>query len=320
MLFAKHVKAVSVGFAILAVATSLSVLCAEPASPRAEKRARPPQWPPEMLDLFFDDARKQLVGERPNYSQPAVASESNSPTPGNAAEPTAHPEWSKLIDSETIEAEIKRLSQSAAASVATPSDFKGGNYKDCRQSFSLLAVLFAISAEYDSARWYDAAPAMRDLFARAGYNCKVGTDHTYREAIERSQELSELIGGSRPQLPTSERLANWGQVADRPPLMQRLERAHQERLTKWLANERLFDQHQNDLIHEAQLVAALAEVIGREGFEYWDDEQYAEYARNLRNAASDIAAAAEQKDFQSAQKSMSRVTNACNNCHEGYRG
>ena len=122
--------------------------------------------------------------------------------------------------------------------MTTPSEFKGGGYKDCRRHFSVLAVLFAVAAEYDGeVRWQDAAPGLRDLFARAGHNCKVGTDQTYQEADAAQARLADLIGGTRPQAAEAERKADWAQVADRPPLMQRLNMAHQDRLTKWLANE-----------------------------------------------------------------------------------
>jgi hypothetical protein len=288
------------------------------------KRARPPKWSNDVREVFFDDAREKLVGPRPDYSQTTNGTSRPRDAAATPSRTDAAPigaTWSKLIDAETIEAEIKRLAQAVASDVATPSTFKGGAYKQCRRHFSVLAVLFAVAAEYDGAvRWSEVAPALRDLFARAGYNCKVGTDQTYRESLQRNQDLAELIRGSRPQIASAERLADWSQVTDRPPLMQRLEVAHQERLTKWLANEREFTQHRDEVRHEAQLVAAFADVIGREGFEYWDDEQYSQYARDLRQAATDIAAAAELENYEQAKQAIGRATNACTNCHEGYRG
>ena len=291
-------------------------------SDRSAKRARPPKWSADVLDAFFEDAREKLVGERPEYSRSGtenVALDSR-PTPA-ANQPAAGAGWSKLIDAETIETEIKRLGQAVARDVTTPSEFKGGKYQDCRRHFSVLAVLFAIAAEHDQeVRWQDVSPGLRDMFARAGYNCKVGTDQTYQESNQRKQDLAELISGSRPRAPSAERSADWSQVADRPPLMQRMNIAHEERLTKWLANEREFNRHSDDVRHEAQLAAAIADVVSREGFDYWDDEQYAAYARELREAASDVAAAVELDNFEQARRAGSRMTKACADCHEGYRG
>jgi hypothetical protein len=301
------------------VLTSVPLTAAE--GPPKPKRARPPKWTADVLDAFFDDAREKLEGERPDYSAVSAKSPATSQAAKAREGVRSGSSWSKLVDAETIETEIKRLAQAVAMDVTTPSEFKGGKFQDCRRDFSVLAMLFAVAAEYEGeVRWQDVAPGFRDTFARAGYNCKVGTDSTYREANERKTDLSELIAGSRPQVPPANRGADWSQVADRPPLMQRMNIAHEERLTKWLANEREFSEHQDEVRHEAQLAAAIADVIGREGFDYWDDEQYAAYARELRQAATDVAAAAESSNFQQAREAASRMTKACADCHEGYRG
>jgi hypothetical protein len=302
----------------LLVPQGLSLVAAE----REEKRARPPKWSADVLDAFFEDAREKLEGERPDYrtdnTTPTNQSQQDAPT--IAPHSNGASQWSKLIDAETIETEIKRLAQAVAQDVTSPSEFKGGAYQACRRHFSVLATLFAIAAEYDGeVRWQDAAPTLRNLFTRAGYNCKVGTDQTYQEAAQRKQDLADLVSGSRPRAAEAEREAEWGQVTDRPPLMQRLNIAHEERLTKWLANEREFGRNLEDVRHEAQIVASIAEVIGREGFDYWDDEQYAEYARTLRQAATDVAAAVELENFQNAREAGNRMTKACADCHDGYR-
>jgi hypothetical protein len=291
-------------------------------SDRPVKRARPPKWSADVLDAFFEDARGKLIGTRPDYA--ATVATTDSPPAAAAADAgaaSADSGWSKLIDAETIETEIKRLAQELAKSVTTPSEFKGGAYEDCRRQFSELAVLFAVAADYDGeVRWKESAAGLRDLFARAGHNCKVGTDQTFNEATQRKQDLADLIAGSRPKLPQAEAESEWGQVADRPPLMQRLNIAHQDRLTKWLANQKQFEENRDDVRHEAQLMAAIAEAIGREGFDYWDEEEYAKHARDLRQAATDVSAAVELDSFEQAQKGINRATKACADCHDLYRG
>jgi hypothetical protein len=169
-------------------------------------------------------------------------------------------------------------------------------------------------------RWKDSAPALRDAFARAGRNCKVGTDQTFNESKQRGQDLADLIAGSRPNLPQPSNDGQWPQVADRPPLMQRLNIAHEDQLRKWLANEREFQKHQDDIRHEAQLVAAIADVIGREGYDYSEDDEYTTYAQALREAAAEISGAVELENFEQAQKAISRATKSCSDCHELYRG
>ena len=205
--------------------------------------------------------------------------------------------------------------------VTTPTEFKGGSYKLCRRDFSLLATLFAVTGQFDAdARWKDIAPGLREMFARAGYNCKAASDQTYNEASQRKQDLAELIHGSRPQLPKAEAVVDWAHVADRPPLMQRLNTAQQERLTKWLADPAEFKRHQADAKHEAQLVAMIAEVITRNGFDDADDQQYLGFAHELRDAATAAATATDKNDFEAAHQAINRASKACIACHEAFRG
>ncbi|MCI0335852.1 MAG: cytochrome c [Planctomycetes bacterium] len=316
----RRVQIVIVGMALSALLPCVAADAKESAGPA--KRARPPKWSADVLDAFFEDAREKLVGSRPDYSATTdvVVADSAPPAASDGGATPTGAAWSNVIDAETIETEIKRLGQELAKAVTTPSEFKGGKYEDCRRLFSELAVLFAVAAEYDGdVRWKDSAPGLRDRFARAGRNCKVGTDQTFKESIQRKQDLSDLIAGSRPNVPQAERAADWGQVADRPPLMQRLNIAHEERLTKWLANQRQFEANRDDVRHEAQLVAAIADVVGREGFDYWDEDEYAKHVRELRQAAADVSAAVELDNYEQAQKAINRATKACADCHELYR-
>jgi cytochrome c556 len=61
-------------------------------------------------------------------------------------------------------------------------------------------------------------------------------------------------------------------------------------------------------------------VIHRPSYEFSDDETFVGYAGDLQQAASDVAAAAESNNFEQARDALNRVTNACANCHDGYRG
>ena len=292
-------------------------------SAKPQKLARPPKWSAETLDTFFPDARTKLVGTRPDYDKANAVVADAPPTaiekPTELGAPTSGG-WSKLVDAETIETEIKRLSQDVAKTVTTPAPFKGGGYKDTRRQFSELAALFAVTAEYDGdIRWKDSAASLRDAFARAGHNCKVGTDQSFQEAKQRKQDLTDLIGGNRPKASDAERKADWSQVADRPPLMQRLNIAQQDRLQKWLASKADFSAHRDEIKHEAQLAATIADIITHEGFEYWDDGTYAEYAQALKQSETELAAAVDLDNYDQARQAFGSASKACANCHEGYR-
>jgi len=308
----------SMALAAVCCASAMS-LAKQPTGPK--KLARPPKWSADVLDVFYPDARQKLVGARPDYQKVQGIAADAGTREKTSVDHAAGAGWSKLISAETIESEIKRIAPELTKLTATPSAFKGGGYKDCRRHFSVLAALFAVDAEYDGeVRWQDAAPTFRDLFSRAGHNCKAGSDQTFQEAKQRRQDLADLIAGARPKAASPEGKADWPKVADRPPLMQRMNTAHEERLTKWLANKSEFTAHRDEVRHESQIVATIADIIGREGFDYWDDEQYAGFARELRQAATDVAAAVELGNFEQAQQAGNRMTKACADCHERFRG
>lgn len=116
-------------------------------------------------------------------------------------------------------------------------------------------------------------PSCADRLGRAGFNCKVGTDSTYKEAKAHSEELTGLLRGdflepAKSDSAASETSLAWPKVADRSPLMKRLEQAEQQELSPGVANEADFNQAASRLLNEAEIVAALAEVITREGYEF----------------------------------------------------
>lgn len=273
----------------------------------------------EVRNTFFADALKELRGPRPSaaVAKPAEAQTVAAPT---AAPASKNDDWAALIGPEAIEDEIKTQQQQLAASLASAVKFKGGAYRQSRQQFSMLATLFAIAAQYDGQiRWKQDAAALRDRLSRAGFNCKVGTDQAYQEARARHEELASLLRGDGSERASETSEAEWDKVADRAPLMQRLETAVEGDLSRWTANAADFERHLPEVEHNAQLVAALSEVIVRGGYEFADDDTYREYAATMRQAAQQTREAAEHKDYDRARVAVGELKKSCSNCHEGFR-
>jgi cytochrome c556 len=286
------------------------------------KRARPPEFNKSITDAFFPDAREKLVGTRPQRSAAPVKNGTVRPvkSPDEAEHGNPEQGWKKLVTAEVVEDEIKAQQIKLDAAVGNATRFKGGEYQRARLHLSMLAALFAIAAEYDEPiRWKREAPAVRDLMARAGFNCKVGTDASLKDARARADDLQNLVRGSSLKLPAPTAEPAWPKIADRAQLMKRLEQAQQHGLAPWTANSGEFSKNAERLSHEAQLVAALAEIIGREGYEYADDETFREFARALGTQATVVREAVERKDYEQARKAVGEISKSCNNCHEGFR-
>ena len=306
---------------VLSLLAAPFLKAAEPQEPLA----RPPEFPREVVEVFFGDAREQLSGPRPNYEQKSfrgIARDSAAlpSDPGSAAPATGF-EWSRLIVADAVETEIKRQLVPLQPLVSTPSTFKGGAYRECRDRFNTLAVMFAVAADYDDpVRWQDSAGLMSRAFARASANCKVGTDQSYREAQQRVSDLAELVRGGRPSVvaPAQDQ-ETWEGITDRTPMMVRMEQAFNERVSPNLASGRDLSANGDELRHEAQLLALFSHILIQPGLPDAGDEAYDGYARQLRDNSISLIAAIDQEDFTAARAALGQMSKACAACHDEYR-
>jgi hypothetical protein len=314
--------------AILAVASlALLAIAAKPGAPN--RRAAPPKtdWDGLTAGSFYDDAFSELSGPRPNFATDVrqMAGPSPSPPPdgtdgGSGGGGGTGFKWSGLVSGDALIDEIKDQKDLVSPTVASPSVFKGGGYKQARDSFSMLAVAFGLIAAHDEdIRWRKDAAAARDLFARAGFNCKTATDQGFNESKLRVEDLDAMFSGNAPKgKPDRDEDFKWDQTAARPALMARLELA-EKAVAAGLSSAGEFSKSLDKVRHEAEIVAALGEVIGQPNFEYHDDDSYLEFSRGMRDAGIKIKEACAKKDYEAARAAAGGISKACSGCHESYR-
>ena len=282
-----------------------------------QRRAKPPEWTQEVLDVFFADARKELVGTRPR----SISRRPQAETP-QTREPTSQSEtggfaWSRLIDSVTLTTEVKRIHQGLAEPLKNTSRFKSGGNLLCRRDFTLLGTLFGVIAEYDQdVRWKRSASWMRAKCLKAAQNCQAASDQSYASAQQVRLLLEDIIRGQSPRETVSQEQLP---PADRAQLMQRMETGLEEQISPALANTRAFRKDSERIVHEGQLLAMFAKSIHQEPYEYSDDDTFVEYADQLQQAAGDLVRATRANDYQSATTAAGVAGQSCSECHEGYR-
>jgi hypothetical protein len=283
--------------------------------------------------VFFPDARRELGEKGPRVASRASATPSaaaapvgRTPTPAAATDATGGFAWSKLISAATIEDEIKASVNLVAADLQSPSKFKGGGFENTRTNYTELAVLFGVIGQYDGqVRWKDKAAGLRDAFARAADNCKVSTDAALKEAKARHQDLKELVQGASVDVAPAEPEPKWGEIVDLPPLMRRLDPIREERLQPWSSSQGELEAHQEDVIREAELLAALAQLLQNEEVrKNWDAERgpdpaFGQYAAELQQHALDVVAAAKQKDLAKLQAGVGAISQTCDKCHGDFQ-
>lgn len=308
--------AVSIG---IAMATSALLFAAPKVIPGAKAKA--PVFDASVREIFTEDARKLLEGapaDRNAQSQPAANVVKPAAQTGNSPEGEG---WSKLISATTLEDEIKQQLAAVEKAVRSPSDFKGGGYKDARIAFSYLATLFGVIEQYDAnVRWKKDAAALTATFARVGKNCKVGTDSAFKEARLRFDDLSDLIRGGNPELLQPLTTSAWGDIADRSPLMSQMDAILTQQLKPVTGSKSQFEKNRESIEGDGQTLVVLARIIQDASYEYGDDETYLGYAKELERQTLEFVAATRDGAVEKAQSSLAQVQQSCTKCHEDYRG
>jgi hypothetical protein len=305
------------------VAAVLAAVAAR-ADTQPPRRARPPAagWDKATEGGFFADAFSTLAGPRPAFEAvaPSAAPAVRPGEPPAAVGSGAGFKWSELVSGDTLTDEIKEMQHRLAVVVATPSTFKGGGYNEAQKAFSAIALAFGLIAAHDEeVRWKKDAATARDLFARAGFNCKVGTDQSFKESQLRVEDLKAMMDGNPPAgKPDRDEDFRWSQVAGRTPLMTRLEAA-EKALGAVTASQGEFTKQLAAALHEAEIVAAIGEVIHQPDFEHHDDDSYSGYAGGMRDAAVRVRQACLKNDYEAARTAVGEISQGCNACHGDYR-
>lgn len=117
-----------------------------------------------------------------------------------------------------------------------------------------------------------------------------------------------------------EKAAKWVTVCDRSPLMQRLEYAIQQNLQPMTASKSEFAAQSDVILHEAEMVAVMAEVLCKAGMEDADDDTYTGFSQRMKKSARDIVDAVKLNNDEAARKAVGEINKACSECHENYRG
>ncbi|MFN7840921.1 MAG: cytochrome c [Pirellula sp.] len=289
-------------------------------------RAAPPKFKPSDFDgIFYTDALSQLQGQRPTPGS-APGGKSNANAMANAGagssdssgSPTSNGSWKALISGSSIEDLMKEAKLRIDGVITTPAKFAAGGVIEARKEFTLVATLLAIIQEYpEEIRWKHSSAYGRMIFSKMASNCKVGTQPVFNEAKLRSQDLGELLKGSKLSGQAEE--VGWEETSDRTPAMKILEWALRENLAKQTASEKEFQQSKEDVKKYAELVAAYGLVLQQKGMNDSDDETYTQLSQAMTDAAASVVAATIAGDAESARVGVGKIDQSCNKCHESYR-
>ena len=291
-------------------------------SKRAAKRVQQPDWTDaekkkQAAKVFFDDAfRDALKGDRPTNWSSGESGESG----GKKSRSTVV--WSKIISSESLEDGIKSLKNQLAKSVVQPAQFASGGHRTAREQFTMLALLFAVIGEYDGeVRWKQDAAAIQDRFQNLAKASTGGGAAAFTAAKSSRQDLDDLIRGNRwPQQLKRKPIDDWSVVVNRRVLMRVLEQSLDEFIKPATSSETTFRDATDRLKREAEVTAAITQVLMHQSMDDALDDDYLQFCKQLQNAAARAGRAAGREEFSGASKAAGAMNKACADCHESYRG
>jgi len=282
---------------------------------RGDRSSPPGQWDQETERLFQGDPTRRLRGVRPTRIEPK--NEKGVSTSSSADSQDIS--WHLLIPAAAVEDEIKSIYFAIGKPLARVGAFKSGGYQKVEQQFAWVATMFGILAEHSQAeRWKEVAADARRHFSTASRGAKAASLQAFKNSNNRYEDLGRLIRGEKVDFDLSSS-SLWSERVDRPLLMQRLEQSYEQRLKRWSANQAEFEKNRSSLIHEAQILAALAEIIQQPAYEFYDDDDYLSHCSQLKRHAQQVAAGSQESNLEKVQKHLGELSKTCSRCHEGYK-
>jgi cytochrome c556 len=279
-------------------------------------------------DVFFDHPLEVAAegGQSKKPDNPATVAANTSPT--RAAEKSSataekkpaagQNDWSRLVDIDVLDAEVKRIRNDLAAQLQSVAKYNS-HCQEIAVSGATLATVAQIVAEHSgSVSWKSNAALVRDLGTKI-HDSAHGPGASALHATKASYEqLVDVLDGNGPAGAAAQPQRDFSEVAKRDAIMKRMDHSFQW-LKKTGPAQQILKKQSANALHEASLLAALGRVITVGHYDSAEDPKYKAHADDLSNAAAAIAAAVKSDDATAFTDAVSRVQKRCDACHADYR-
>lgn len=286
-------------------------------------------------DVWFDDPlgvaanTAQIGGGTPKAAVPApevaatkttTPAASNPPAEAPAAAGGGKDDWKSIISGEIIGEETKKIKARMTDGLSNVGRYNA-NYKDIIQvDGAVLAALAGIeTAHPDPISWKGDAKFVRDLSSDIAAKAKGLGPPSYDPTKQTWEKLEGVLSGNKPgDLGESAPTVPFSEVARRQLLMKRMERAFNAMKLN-INNEDTFKKSGEVATHESTLLAALAKVVGTEGYEAADEDDYQKFINEVIAGNQAVATAVKDGNFKAFNDGLTRCYKACNDCHASYK-
>lgn len=320
---------------------------AESANPKesVESEATKPSVPNRKmvgdipLDVFFDDpisVAKQAGEISSPTSTQAAATGTPAPAEGTPKAPvgpmppaekvTAKPEataegWNALVSVEDLQDEVKKIRLRLQDNLSSVTKFNSHYAKEIVWDGAGLAALAEIAlAHPDKVSWKTHAGQIRDAAKEMIGKSKALGPKAFEATKKEFEKIDGLLSGNPPPgLPPAAEGVAFSDVAPRKHLMQCIQEGYESLRANYQAANSL-EKKSEEAAHTASIVAAYSKVIGTDGYNSTDEDDYKTFLKALLEANLTMAKAAREKDFDAFTKANGPIPKICSDCHLIYKG
>jgi hypothetical protein len=230
-------------------------------------------------------------------------------------------DWASVIPLEDLQEETKTIRLELQDWLTSVQKYNGHYKDDIVAHGSVLAALGGIALEHpEKVSWKDHAAHVRDIAADMAKKSKGLGQKPFDETKKEFEKIDGLLSGNPPpDIGEASAGIPFSEIVSRRGLMKRLQTSS-DSLRANYQNEASLMKDGDKAAHMASVVAAIAKVIGSEGYPNADEEDYQKFVKGLMEANVAMAKAAREKDFAAFSEANGKVGKFCGDCHAAYMG
>lgn len=222
-----------------------------------------------------------------------------------------------MITADDIQAEVKEIRLQMKDALTSVTKYNGQYKKTIPRCMSVLAGLAEIVAGQPSLSlsWKPNAKYIRDMAGGVQEKASGLGNEPYAATQAAWEELEAFLDGNKPsKLPESPETLPLPTVVKRGSAMQRMEEITGE-LKNAFGSADALKKEPEKAAHLSAVLTTFSKIIGMEGYDSSDDDEYKAFVQTLMKANGELQAAVKTADFTGFTDSLSRINKTCNECH-----
>ncbi len=278
------------------------------------------------VDVWFDDPLAVAsTGGEVTPAPPAELPMAANTTPEPETMPNPMPaetaggvDWKRVISGELLDAEVTGIRNRLAGDLQTVGSYNS-SYLGLPPHIATLAALSHIAEKHpDDIRWKENARYIKHLAGQMNSETLRRGASSQRPLKEKFNSIVDILSGSVPatlEVPEQESIQD---VAKVPLIMKRLENASKY-ITVNGGTAEAMKSNADQLRQEAAVLGALTQVL-LDGYEIYEgDDLFAGHVKNMVDATISLREHIKNEEFDKFELDVSKMNQACNQCHSDYR-